>query len=140
MEAGTDTQGQGGTEGGKHACTRARRSTWPPSDRGADSVCLVTAGSSRLKRLPTPALERSRGGAAQVSYTRPAPGGRPPLPRRRCGLAGAAATRESAVSPVRMLASCVGLPFFSFFPGGPGGCVLAVGWEVKPQRAAAAGL
>ncbi|CAO2580113.1 Translocating chain-associated membrane protein 1, partial [Lemmus lemmus] len=27
-----------------------------------------------------------------------------------------------------------------FFSGRPGGCVLAVGWEVKPQRAAAAGL
>jgi hypothetical protein len=49
-----------------------------------------------------------------------------------------------------MLGFAVGLPFFFFFlsfsffffffPGGPGGCVLAVGWEVKPQRAAAAGL
>lgn len=49
--------------------------------------------------------------------------------------------RASAVSLLRMLVPAVdSLFFFFFFPGGPGGCVLAVGWEVKPQRAAAAGL
>lgn len=58
------------------------------------------------------------------------------------GAVGRRVGRERAVSPwcACSPAQRAGFLFFFFFPGCPGGCVLAVGWEVKPQRAAAAGL
>lgn len=95
---------------------------------------------------PNPRLVRSRGDAAQVPCTR--------LPltdglRSLGGTVGSQGRQRHYRAPSPQCARSPPLwaPwfflffFFLFFsPGGPGGCVLAVGWEVKPQRAAAAGL
>lgn len=112
VERGSTNQGGSGGHEGTHSGARCSGTRWQGP----------YPGRSRSKRLPTPTC---------------AP--RPPAHRGRCGPPGGA--RARSFSLVRMLASSAGwLSFFFFFPGCPGGCVLAVGWEVKPQRAAAAGL
>lgn len=143
MEAGTDTQAQGGQEGGKacsRPCTPQHVAASGPSSGLSLSTTDVQEARASNDSQPLP----WRGAADTPLRTLTLAGQRPTASGPQAALwarSGGRGTSERRLPGAHAPPRC-GLPFFFFFffPGGPSGCVLAVGWEVKPQRAAAAGL
>nr|XP_008517183.1 PREDICTED: translocating chain-associated membrane protein 1 [Equus przewalskii] len=107
MEAGTDTKSRVAKRTGRrvwagHAPARGS----PRTPRWTQPVNQAQEARGSNDSQPRP--PGAQGRAPLGSLTHAGRARRPPVPRGRCGLAGAAAARASAVSRLRMLAPAVG--------------------------------